>query len=56
MDGGRYNLKSNRRECCIPIQLQLASDDNFVMASGGHSDSSQVDFSYLIELVLTYLF
>ena len=38
---GRYNLRSNRRECCIPIQLHLASDADFLTASWKRADSSQ---------------
>ena len=34
MNEGRYNLRSNRGECWIPIQLQLASDADFLTASG----------------------
>ena len=33
MNEDRYNLRSNRGECCIPIQLQLASDDDFLTVS-----------------------
>ena len=40
MNEGRYNLR-NRGECCIPIQLQLASDVDFLTASGEGADSSQ---------------
>ena len=36
----RYNLR-NRGECRIPIQLQLASDVDFLTASGEGADSSQ---------------
>ena len=40
MNEARYNLR-NRGECRIPIQLQLASDVDFLTASGGGADSSQ---------------
>ena len=40
MNEGRYNLR-NRKECCIPIQLQLASDTDFLMGSGDRADSPQ---------------
>ena len=40
MNEARYNLR-NRGECHIPIQLQLASDVDFLTASGGGADSSQ---------------
>ena len=40
MNEARYNLR-NRGECRIPIQLQLASDVDFLMASGEGADSSQ---------------
>ena len=40
MNEGRYNLR-NRGECHIPIQLQLASDIDFLTASGEEADSSQ---------------
>ena len=51
MNEGRYNLRSNRGECRIPIQLQLASDADFLMASGDGVNSSQsghvfTDLSY----------
>ena len=36
----RYHLR-NRGECRIPIQLQLASDVDFLTASGEGADSSQ---------------
>ena len=41
MNEGRYNLRSNRGECWIPIQLQLASDADFLTASGEGPSSSQ---------------
>ena len=41
MNEGRYNLRSNRGECRIPIQLQLASDADFLTASGDGVNSSQ---------------
>ena len=50
MNEGRYNLRLNRGECCIPIQLQLASDVDFLTASGdgpASSHSGQVGFSDL---------
>ena len=37
----RYNLRSNRRECSIPVQLQLATDEDFMMASRSHMESPQ---------------
>ena len=37
----RYNLRSNRGEYRIPIQLQLASDTDFLTVSGDRPDSSQ---------------
>ena len=40
MNEGRYNLR-DRGECRIPIQLQLASDVDFLTASGEGADSSQ---------------
>ena len=40
MNEGRYNLR-NRGECRIPIQLQLASDVDFMTVSGERADSSQ---------------
>ena len=50
MNEGRYNLRSNRGECWIPIQLQLESDADFLTASGegpSLSHSGQVGFAYL---------
>ena len=50
MNEGRYNLRSNRGECRIPIQLQLVSDADFLTASGegpSSSHSGQVDFTDL---------
>ena len=50
MNEGRYNLRSNRGECRIAIQLQLASDADFSMASGegpSSSHSRQVGFTDL---------
>ena len=41
MNEGRSNLRSNRGECRIPIQLQLASDADFLSMSGDRADSSQ---------------
>ena len=41
MNEGRYNLRSNRGECRIPIQLQLASDADFLTVSGEGPSSSQ---------------
>ena len=40
MNEGRYNLR-NRGECHVPIQLQLASDVDFLTALGVRADSSQ---------------
>ena len=33
MEVTRYNLRSKRRECSIPVQLQSATDDDFMTAS-----------------------
>ena len=35
MEASRYNLRSNRSESSIPVQLQLATDEEFVRASRG---------------------
>ena len=43
MKASRYNLRSNRRECSIPVQLQLATDKEFVTASRGHMESAQAE-------------
>ena len=42
MNEARYNLR-NRGECPIQIQLQLASDVDFLTASGGGADSVQTE-------------
>ena len=46
MDEVRYNLRSKKRECQIPIQLQMAGDEDF-MATLGPSTSrmGQVSFT-----------
>ena len=48
----RYNLRSGKRECHIPVQLQLAGDEDFLTGSleasgqaGQVSDSDQSDIS-----------
>ena len=48
----RYNLGSGKRECHIPVQLQLARDEDFLTGSleafgqaGQVSDSDQSDIS-----------
>ena len=48
----RYNLRSGKRECHIPIQLQLPRDEDFLAGSleaSGHAgqvpDSDQSDIS-----------
>ena len=48
----RYNLQSGKRECHIPVQLQLARDEDFLTGSleasgqaGQVSDSDQSDIS-----------
>ena len=48
----RYKLRSGKRECHIPIQLQLARDEDFLAGSleaSGHAgrvpDSDQSDIS-----------
>ena len=41
MEATRYNLRSNRRECSIPVQLQLATDEDFMTASRSHMESPQ---------------
>ena len=35
MEASRYNLRSTRKECHTPVQLQLAMAEGFIMASGG---------------------
>ena len=34
----RYNLRSGRKECHIPVQVQLATDEEFLAASRGSLD------------------
>ena len=34
----RYNLRSGRKECHVPVQVQLASDAEFLAASWGSLD------------------
>ena len=41
MEVNRYNLRSNRRECSIPVQLQLATDEDFMTSSRSHMESAQ---------------
>ena len=41
MEATRYNLRSNRRECSILVQLQLATDEDFMTASRSHMESPQ---------------
>ena len=41
MEANRYNLRSNRRECSIPVQIQLATDEDFLTASRSHMESVQ---------------
>ena len=48
----RYNLRSGKRECHIPVQLQLARDEDFLTGSleasgqaGQVSDSDQSDIN-----------
>ena len=41
MEPTRYNLRPTRRECRIPVQLQLATDEDFVTASGSRMESVQ---------------
>ena len=50
MEDKRYNLRSKKKECSIPIQLQVASDDDFMAAlrpstSGQVSESEHTDLS-----------
>ena len=51
MEASRYNLRSNRRECSIPVQLQMATNEEFVMASRSHMESAQAGqvFSELLD-------
>ena len=44
MKDKRYNLRSKKKECSISIQLQLASDEDF-MAALRPSTSGQVSYS-----------
>ena len=44
MEDKRYNLRSKKEECSIPIQLQLASDED-LMAALRCSTSGQVSYS-----------
>ena len=60
MEHKQYNLRSKKKECSIPIQLQLASDEDFMAAlrpstsgqvfESDHTDSSdsEIDVSDLI--------
>ena len=41
MEANRYNLRLNRREHSIPVQLQLATDEDFMMVSRSHMESAQ---------------
>ena len=41
MEAGRYNFRSNRRECSIPVQLQLATDDKLLTETGRRAESPQ---------------
>ena len=53
MEDKRYNLRSKKKECSIPIQLQLASDEDYmavlIPSTSGqvfeseHTDSSDSD-------------
>ena len=50
MEDKRYNLRSKKKECSIPIQLQLASDEDFMAAlrpstSGHVFESEHTDLS-----------
>ena len=50
MNEVRYNLRWNRGECRIPVQLQLASDAEFLTALGDQADlspSGQVGYTDL---------
>ena len=50
MNEARYNLRSNRGACRIPIQLQLASDADFLAVAGNGATSpppGQVGFTDL---------
>ena len=61
MEDKRYNLRSKNKECSIPIQLQLASDEDFMAVlrsstsgqvfESEHTDSSDsdIDVSELID-------
>ena len=61
MEHKQYNLRSKKKECSIPIQLQLASDEDFMAAlrpstseqvfESDHTDSSDsdIDVSDLIK-------
>ena len=44
MEQKRYNSRSKKKECTIPIQLQLGSDEDF-MAALRPSTSGQVSYS-----------
>ena len=41
MEAGTYNLRSNRTECSIPVQLQLATAEDFVMEARSQMESDQ---------------
>ena len=41
MELTRYNLGSTRMECRIPVQIQLATDEHFLTASGCHMETAQ---------------
>ena len=44
MERTRYNLRSKKKECSIPVQLKLASDEDFMEALIP-STSGQVSYS-----------
>ena len=49
MDEARYDLTSKRRECWIPILLQMAGDEDFMVTLG--PSTSRMDKCLLLNIL-----
>ena len=56
MEYNRYNLSSKKKECSMPIQLQLASDEDFMAALRPSTSGQVLNLSILIRVIQTLMF
>ena len=51
----RYNLRSTKRECNIPVQLQLAKDDDFLALASSSGTGQVFDSEHSADIDISVL-